>query len=150
MRSGPSSADGGLTDFDGDLEDYRKARLKTERDRKPDAAKSNRKEERRADAAARKAAQDSVRSQVKRLEKTLAGIETSVARLTREAETARAALADQTIYEDSQRERLKKLVESEARVKSELATAEDDWLHTSAQIETLRAQSREAADEAVG
>ena len=142
-------ADGKISDFDGDLEDYRKARLKTERASRDETPKTSRKDERRADAAARKAASDAVRSQIKPLEKKLAAIEARVAKLTREAASAHAALADQSIYEDSQRDRLKGLIEAEARLKSELAAAEDDWLHTSARIEALRAEAREGAGETV-
>ena len=141
--------DGGLADFDGDLEDYRKARLKTERATRDDTPKTSRRDERRADAAARSAARDAVRAQLKPLEKTLAGIESRVANLAREAETARAALADSAIYEDAQRERLKQLMQNEARLKAELGRAEDDWLHTTAKIEALKAQSAETAGETV-
>ena len=142
-------ADGSLTDFDGDLEDYRKARLKTERTKREDVPKTSRKDERRADAAARSTARDSIRAQIKPLEKQLGGIESRVAKLTREAEAARAELADSAIYEEPQRERLKQLMQTESRLKTELARAEDDWLHTSAKIEALRDQSAEAAGETV-
>ena len=142
-------ADGQLTDFDGDLEDYRKARLKTEKTRREDTPKATRKDERRADAEARKSATDAVRTQIKRLEKSLATIESKVAKLGREYETAKAALADSTVYEESQRERLKQVIEVEARLKSELAQAEEDWLHASARIEALRSEAREAAGETV-
>ncbi len=143
-------ADGQLTDFDGDLEDYRKARLKTEKTRREDTPKATRKDERRADAEARKSAAEAVRTQTKRIEKSLAAIESRVAKLGREYETAKAALADSTVYEESQRERLKQVIDVEARLKSELAQAEDDWLHASARIEALRAEAREAAGETVG
>ena len=143
-------ADGSLTDFDGDLEDYRKARLRTERAAREDTPKTSRKDERRADAAARNAARDAVRAQLKPLEKALVGIESRVAKLTREAEAARAMLADPGIYEEPQRERLKQLLQTEARLKAELAQAEDDWLHTSAKIESLRSQAAESAGETVG
>ena len=87
---------------------------------------------------------------MKRIEKSLAAIESRVAKLGREYETAKAALADSTVYEESQRERLKQVIDVEARLKSELAQAEDDWLHASARIEALRAEAREAAGETVG
>ena len=142
-------ADGSLADFDGDLEDYRKARLKTERASREDAPKTSRKDERRADAAARNAARGAVRAQLKPLEKALVAIESRVVKLSREAQTARAALADPALYEEPQREHLKQLLQTEARLKAELALTEDDWLHASAKIEALRAQSAEAAGETV-
>jgi ATP-binding cassette subfamily F protein 3 len=134
-------SDGGIADFDGDLEDYRKARLKTERVRKEDAPKASRKDERRADAQARNASREAVRSRLKPLEKQLHAIESRVAKLSKDAEAARSALADPGIYVDAQRERVKQLTLDEARLKAELAQAEDDWLHISARIESLRAES---------
>ena len=80
-------ADGALTDFDGDLEDYRKARMKTERVKREDTPKTSRKDERRADAQARNAARESVRTQLKPLEKQLLALETRIAKLAKEAET---------------------------------------------------------------
>ena len=142
-------SDGGLTDFDGDLEDYRKARLKTERTKRDAAPKTSRKDERRADADARNAAREAVRAQLKPLEKQLAAIESRVAKLGKEANAAHAALADPGLYEESQRERMKQLVAADAKLKAELARAEDDWLHASAKIEALRAESSESAGEAV-
>ena len=135
---------GALTEFDGDLEDYRRARQKEQRGedraRRPAAPKSNRKEERRADAAARNA----LRSQMKPTEKQLSAIETLLARLGRESEATRAALSEPSVYDNAQRDRLKELTLAEARLKSELARAEDDWLHASARLEALRAEASEA------
>jgi ATP-binding cassette subfamily F protein 3 len=136
-------SDGGLADFDGDLEDYRKARLKTERTKRDDAPKASRKAERRADAEARNSAREAVRAQLKPLEKQLAAIESRVAKLGKEAEAARNALADPAIYDEAQRERLKTLMAADALLAAELAQAEDDWLHASAKIEALKADEGE-------
>ncbi|MSP96525.1 MAG: ATP-binding cassette domain-containing protein [Betaproteobacteria bacterium] len=139
-------ADGGLADFDGDLEDYRKARLKTERVKREDTPKNNRRNARRADAIARNTARDAVRAQLKPLEKQLLAIESRIAKLSAETDAARNALAAHGIYEEAQRERLKQLMFTEARLKADLAQAEDDWLHTSARIETLRAEAAGATE----
>ena len=138
-------ADGALTDFDGDLEDYRKARFKTERARRDDAPKASRKDARRADAEERNAARDAMRAQLKPLEKQLAAIESRVAKLGKEADAARSALADPAIYAEAQRERLKQLMAADARLKADLAQAEDDWLHASAKLEALREEVSETA-----
>ena len=133
-------SDGGLADFDGDLEDYRKMRLKTEKTKRDDGPKTTRKDERRADAEARNSSREAVRTQLKPLEKQLATIESRVAKLGKEAEAARNALADPGIYDDAQRDRLKQLMAADARLKADLAQAEDDWLHISAKIEALKAE----------
>ena len=133
-------SDGGLADFDGDLEDYRKMRLKTEKTKRDDGPKTTRKDERRADAEARNSSREAVRTQLKPLEKQLATIESRVAKLGKEAEAARNALADPGIYDDAQRDRLKQLMAADARLKADLAQVEDDWLHISAKIEALKAE----------
>ena len=133
-------SDGGLADFDGDLEDYRKMRLKTEKTKRDDGPKTTRKDERRADAEARNSSREAVRTQLKPLEKQLATIESRVAKLGKEAEAARNALADPGIYDDAQRDRLKQLMAADARLKADLAQAEDDWLHITAKIEALKAE----------
>ena len=146
-------ADGALSDFDGDLEDYRKARLKTERAKRDnsakgdrdDAPKASRRDERRADAETRNAAHQAARAQLKPLEKQLTSIESRVAKLAKEAEIARTALADPEIYAEAQRERVKQLTLAEARLKTELAQAEDDWLHVTARIEAVRAETADAS-----
>ena len=139
-------ADGALTDFDGDLEDYRKARLKTERVKRDDAPKTNRKDARRADAAARSAARDAARAQLKPLQKQLSAIEAKVAKLTRETESAQTALTDPSIYDETERERLKQLMQTEAHLKAELALVEDDWLHISAKIEAVRLETADTGE----
>jgi ATP-binding cassette subfamily F protein 3 len=136
-------ADGALTEFDGDLEDYRQSRLKEERSSRGDKTRSSRKDERRADAEARHAARNAVRSQVKPLEKEIAAIEARVARLSRAAEGASAVLAEPTIYEEARKAALKQAVLEEARIKQELAAAEEDWLHASARLEAARAELQE-------
>jgi ATP-binding cassette subfamily F protein 3 len=85
-----------------------------------------------------------VRAQLKPLEKQLAAVESKVAKLGREAEAARAALAEPGIYDEAQRARLKDLLAADARLKADLAQAEDDWLHVSAKIEALKAEAGEA------
>ncbi len=138
--------DGALTDFDGDLEDYRKARLKTERVQREDAPRTSRKDERRADAQARSATRDAVRTRLKPLEKQLATLESRVAKLTQNAEAARGALADPSIYADDRRDHVKDLTLAESRLRAELSQAEEDWLHLSAKIEALRGETADTAD----
>jgi len=126
--------EGRVAEFDGDLEDYRQARLKEQRGRRTEAAKPKRRDERRF-AAESRAEQ---KARLKPLEKELARIESRLAALAPEAEAARAALADPGIYAESERERLKEAMLADARLSRELARLEEDWLHASARIESLR------------
>jgi ATP-binding cassette subfamily F protein 3 len=132
-------ADGRVREFDGDLEDYRQLKLKEERGRKGDAAKPTRRDERRAEAEARA----ELKSKLRPLEKELAKVEARLATLTREADAARAALADPALYAQAGRERLTELMIADARLARELSAVEEDWLHASARIEALQTEIAE-------
>ncbi len=136
-------AGGALTEFDGDLEDYRLSRSREERSTRSDKPKASRKDERRADAEARNASRGASRSQLRPLEKEIAAIEARVAKLSNETQAASALLADTAIYEEGQKDRLKNAVIEEARLKQALAAAEEDWLHASARLEAARVELQE-------
>ncbi|MGD9952679.1 MAG: ABC-F family ATP-binding cassette domain-containing protein [Burkholderiales bacterium] len=127
-------ADGRVTEFDGDLEDYRQLRLKEARGRES-GARASRKDDRRAAAEARA----TLARRLRPLEKQLAAIEAQLAQLARELGEVRAALAHPALYENPDRERLADLAKAEARLAEALARAEEDWLHASARLEALRA-----------
>ena len=133
-------AGGRVAEFDGDLEDYRRLRLKEERGRRPDKDRASRKDERRAEAGSRA----ELRHRLRPLEKKLAAVEARVAALTREVEAARAALADPAIYAAPEPERLQTIMRSEAQLSTELASAEEDWLHASASLEALKNEFEDA------
>ena len=127
-------AGGAVSEFDGDLDDYRQLRLKEERGMRKDVSGPSRRDERRAEAESR----SRKRIRVRPLEKHLAALEARIAALSREAQDARAELAGPGVYSESARERLRELVENEARVSAGLAEAEEEWLHTAAQLDALR------------
>jgi ATP-binding cassette, subfamily F, member 3 len=126
-------ADGRVTEFDGDLEDYRQVRLKDARNR--DApTKASRKDERRAAAAARAG----LKQRLRPLEKQLTAIEARLEQLGQESGEIRAALADPALYENADPARVAELGRAEARLAEALAHAEEDWLHASARLEAAR------------
>ena len=127
-------AGGAVSEFDGDLDDYRQLRLKEERGLRKDVSGPSRRDERRAEAESR----SRKRVRMRPLEKRLAALEARIAALSREAQDARAELAGPDVYADSARERLRELVENEARVSAGLAEAEEEWLHSAAQLDALR------------
>jgi ATP-binding cassette subfamily F protein 3 len=131
-------ADGGVREFDGDLEDYRQLKLKEERGRRAPAERPSRRDERRTGAEARA----ELKKRMRPYEKEIAAIEARIAGLTGEVDTVRAALADPALYDsDDKGERLKDLTLAEARITAELARAEEDWLHASARLEALRRET---------
>ena len=128
-------ADGGVREFDGDLDDYRQLRLKEERGRRAPAERPSRRDERRVDAEVRA----ELKKRLRPYEKEIAAIESRIAALTQEVDAVRAALADPTLYDsDDKGERLKDLTVAEARITGELAGAEEDWLHAQARLDALR------------
>ena len=131
-------ADGRVQEFDGDLDDYRQMRLKEGRAASMRAApeRASRKEERRAGAAAR----TELRQRLRPLEKQLAAIESRLTQLAKEIGEVRAALANPALYENPDKEKVALLGKSQTRLAGELARAEEDWLHASAQLEALRAE----------
>jgi ATP-binding cassette subfamily F protein 3 len=133
-------AEGRVREFDGDLEDYRQAKLREERGRRPAAERASRKDERRAAAQTRAAQNRLLRPHFREIEK----IEARIGELTREAEKARAALADPALYDGADKsERIKELTIAEARLTESLREAEDDWLHASARLEAARTAMQE-------
>jgi len=133
-------AEGRVREFDGDLDDYRQIKLKEERGRRTVAERPSRRDERRVEADARAA----LRRRLNPYEKEIAAIETRIAELSRQAEATRAALADPALYDGAGKgERLKELTIAEAGLTAQLAQAEDDWLHASANLEAVRGESAE-------
>jgi ATP-binding cassette subfamily F protein 3 len=128
-------ADGGVREFDGDLDDYRQLRLKEERGRRAPAERPSRRDERRVDAEVRA----ELKKRLRPYEKEIAAIESRIAALTQEVDAVRASLADPSLYDsDDKGERLKDLTVAEARITGELARAEEDWLHAQARLDALR------------
>ncbi len=127
--------EGRVTEFDGDLEDYRQLRLKQERGAAPGEPKRNRRDSRREEAAAREAQ----RGRLRPLEQRLARVETRVEKLSTEHAAVVAWLADPGLYADAQKQALAEALENDARLKWELARAETEWLEISEQLETMRA-----------
>jgi len=128
-------ADGGVREFDGDLDDYRQLRLKEGRAGRETAARVSRKDERRAEAATRAG----LKQRLRPLEKQLASIEAQLASLSKEIAAIRAALADPALYENPDKDNVAELAKAEARLAEALAHAEEDWLHASARLEAARA-----------
>ena len=127
--------EGRATEFDGDLEDYRRLRLKQERGPAPDGPKQSRRDARREDAAAR----EMQRARLRPLEQRLARVEAKVEKLSAEHAALVARLAVPDLYDDAQKPALVRALEDDARLKWELARAETEWLELSEQLEAARA-----------
>jgi ATP-binding cassette subfamily F protein 3 len=132
-------ADGRLAPFEGDLDDYKQwsrqyhARASSGHSRgggSPIAP--SRRDERRAEAAAR---QREAQAR-KPFEKKLAAIEGELATLGEESRVTEAWLSSSEAYEEPNREKLQEVLRRRGELATQIAKLEEDWLWNQAQMET--------------
>ncbi len=131
-------ADGRVSVFDGNLEDYQKllARKDTQTAPEHDLPRTvtNPKEQRRI-AAAKRQQLNPVKN---RLQKT----EQQIDRLTTELAAIEIQLADPKIYQDTNRATLQTILQQQTTAKKQLVELEDQWLHQQEQLEILELEIR--------
>jgi ATP-binding cassette subfamily F protein 3 len=124
---------GCVVPYDGDLDDY--ARLVLRGDAQPDSpapvSTGNRRDERRARADQR-ARLVPLRQQVQKLEKRIAEVEESKRKTD-------AALADPTLYDGSEPQRLNELTQKSGALAAELGQLESQWLEAQHELEQATA-----------
>ncbi len=123
-------SDGQAKPFDGDLDDYRQ--WLSDKDKPAKSAMtvssvSNKKDDRRAAAEARQKLQP-LRNAVKKAEKKMDELQTKL-------NDVEKTLADNSLYEDSNKEKLKALLVEQGNFKSALEQAEMDWFEASEVLE---------------
>lgn len=132
-------ADGAVTEFTGDLDDYQRWLTENKRQQQssePVAERENRslsaaekKEQKRLEAEKRKKLSP-LKKQLEKLEKALDKYQSELA----EVETA---LADPAIYEDSRKDELKTLLQQQADLKRNAEETEEQWMEQQEALETL-------------
>jgi len=127
---------GRVADYSGDLDDYarnvqRQAAAEQPGAAPAPAASSSRKEGRR-ERAEQRARTAPLRQQVQKLEQRLSD-------LTERKRAADAALADPTLYEADQADRLGELTQKAGTLASALAQLEEQWLHAHDELERATA-----------
>jgi ATP-binding cassette subfamily F protein 3 len=123
-------ADGGVTPFDGDLDDYRRQVLSQRRDDDKDAKDGAPKEDR---TAVRRAAAEK-RVELAPLRKRVTVAETTMTKLNAEIAKLDAALASPDLYARNPAEATR-LAKTRADAANALAQAEEDWLMASSAYE---------------
>ena len=127
-------AGGVVTDYDGDLEDYRKLSLERDRSARGPAGASRR-DERREQAKAREA-QGARR---KELDKRLRALERDMARRNEERKAIETELADAEFYARTPPEQLQKRIRAAAEAASKVEQLESEWLEIQGELEALSA-----------
>lgn len=129
-------SDGQAKTFDGDLDDYRQWVAAKDKPVKTESVStstgSNKKNDRQAAAAQRQKLQP-LRNAVKKAEQQMDKLQTKLS-------TVEEKLADGSLYEDSNKDKLKTLLLDQAAVKSELEQTESDWFEASEALETAQAE----------
>ncbi len=129
-------SEGTAKPFDGDLDDYRQWLMNKDKPVKTVVESNqpnNRKADRQASAEARKKLQP-LRNQVKKAEQQMASLQ-------KKLDTMEASLADNSLYEDSAKGRLKIILTEQAALKAKLEQAELEWFEAT---ESLEIAEREA------
>ena len=131
---------GKVTEFDGDLEDYRQwlNRAEESEPSKPAQEKSDnsataRKERKRREAEARQ--------RLTPLRKELTKMEKELANLTQQRETVEQRLAEPELYDADNAERLKKLLQEKADLARTTASCEERWLELTDTLERLQSEA---------
>jgi ATP-binding cassette subfamily F protein 3 len=127
-------ANGAVTPFDGDLDDYRRLVLS---DRGGEARRTTDTSPRASRAELRRAAAEK-RIELTPLRRRLTEAEKTIARLTAEIARIDAALAAPDLY-TREPDKAAALAKARADAASALARAEDEWLIVSAELETAMA-----------
>jgi len=128
---------GEVIPFDGDLEDYRqwvKESLKEGNETNVLASNMGfNKKQQRQDAAESRRLLKPLRNKLKTLEKQLD-------KLNLQQKEFQEKLADNTIYDESNKEPLKALLEKQASLTKSLSLAEEEWLSVSEEMEVIQQQ----------
>ncbi len=132
---------GTVEEFPGSLDDYPRWLAEHNRaDRRTDHESAG--SEHTANTAAarreRKRREAEWRRQLTPLKKKLASAEQSLAALEARHRKLRSELADETLYDEANRDRLKSLLAEQAELERELAAAEAEWLEAGEALESLQ------------
>jgi ATP-binding cassette subfamily F protein 3 len=132
-------ADGKVTPFDGDLDDYRQWVKEQEKvadehtnyqtgDTPADSAVN--KKQQRQNAAEQRRKLQPVRNKIKKLEE-------QIEKTNKEKNALQEQLADNSIYEEQNKAKLKQLLEQQATIDKKSQELEEQWLAASEELEAL-------------
>jgi ATP-binding cassette subfamily F protein 3 len=125
-------ADGRVSPFDGDLDEYREwlaARRATDKPR-PGNAGASRRERKRAAAEVRQARARSRKPRLKALDR-------EIERLTREKREIEARLASETFYSEGDQDEVAAALRAQVQLAAALEQAEDEWLRLQSELEGI-------------
>ncbi len=137
-------ADGRLSPFEGDLDDYKEwARQYQARGTRREAREADKPVDRRAERRNEAGARQRIAEARKPFEKKIRAIETELEALQDERAQAQAWLASGEAYEEANLERLKTALQRQGELAARIAALEEDWLWQQAGLEAEVNRARE-------
>jgi ATP-binding cassette subfamily F protein 3 len=129
--------DGQVSEFDGDLEDYRAFIKQSPLEDEPVLEDATSASESKKDKKRREA---EIRRQVSPLKKSVDKLEAQVEKLQEQLDQHEQLLADTSLYETAQKDQLQKVLTEQADCTKSLAEVEESWMEKLEELEELTAQ----------
>ncbi len=130
-------AEGSVTEFDGDLDDYHKWLATQRQEESSPVIASEGRSQSAADRKEQKRIEAEKRSKLRPLRKALEKLDAKMEKLNQSLEALESQLADTDLYTDQRKDELKELLSQQADVKSDLESVELEWFETQEQLEVL-------------
>lgn len=130
-------ADGKVSEFDGDLEDY----YKWMQQQKTNAAVAEKEtlvaneNDNKVDKKAQRQQSAAQRAQLKPLTNKLKSLETQLEKLQKRLGEIEALLGDSAIYDDKNKAKLQELIAEQGKLQTQVEEAEENWLMVSEELE---------------
>ncbi len=128
-------ADGKVSEFDGDLEDYYKWLLQERQTQAAAEEKYAPENENKVDKKAQRQQSAAQRQQLKPLTNKLKNLESQMEKYQTKLADIETQLGDSSIYDDKNKANLQQLLLDQAKVQQQLDEAEENWLLISEEIE---------------
>ena len=128
-------ADGRVSEFDGDLEDYYKWLLQERQTQAAAEEKYAPENENKVDKKAQRQQSAAQRQQLKPLTNKLKNLESQMEKYQTKLADIETQLGDSSIYDDKNKANLQQLLLDQAKVQQQLDEAEENWLLISEEIE---------------
>ena len=129
-------ADGKVTTYQGNLDDYQhwlSEQNSVNNQQTVTVPDVTSKKQQRQNAALQRAALKPLTDKIKRLEKQLE-------QLTQRQQQLQAQLSDTALYQESNKDKLKTLLQEKSAIDSDITTCENSWLAVQTQLESLQTQ----------
>ena len=131
-------ADGRVADFDGDLDDYHRWMQQRRQQENSSLAKRENDTSRGPDKKAQRQQAAAQREQLKPLTNKLKKYEKELDKLQEQLDTVEAQLADSSLYEAENKDKLQPLLQQQGALRVQLEECEEQWMMVSEELEALR------------